>query len=173
MHQEQLYFVAATRVLFREHFHNCDVIEMGSLNINGSVRQMFSSCQYTGVDIGPGPGVDLISRAADVNLPLADTIISCEMLEHDEDWQRSLVRMVELLRPGGLLVLSCATTGRPEHGTINTTPEDAPYCGHYYRNLTEEDIRSAIDIDTLFYPAVFSGNPVTRDLYFFGKKRRM
>lgn len=38
-HQQQLDFVAAVKAEFPEHFSQTKVLEVGSLNINGSVRQ--------------------------------------------------------------------------------------------------------------------------------------
>jgi hypothetical protein len=31
-----------------------------------------------------------------------------------------------VLRPGGVLILTCATTGRHEHGTTRTSPAMSP-----------------------------------------------
>ena len=68
-----------------------------------------------------------------------------------------------------LVFFSCATTGRAEHGTRRTTPHDAPFCGDYYRNLTEEDVRSECDL-TAFKQYEFSTNESACDLYFWGIK---
>jgi hypothetical protein len=41
------------------------VIEVGNLNLNGSVREFFSECDYLGLEVGEGEGegqdVDLVS----------------------------------------------------------------------------------------------------------------
>ena len=65
--------------------------------------------------------------------------------------------MVKLLKSGGLMVFTCASTGRHEHGTLRTTPDNAPFLGdisekwaNYYKNLTEDDIRSVIDVNDIF-----------------------
>ncbi len=67
------------------------------------------------------------------------------------------------------LFFSCATTGRAEHGTPRTSPYDAPYCGEYYKNLTEDDVRSACDLSA-FKEYAFSTNEQAHDLYFWGIK---
>ena len=43
-----------------------NVLEIGSLDINGSVRPMFKPFQltYTGIDMQEGPGVDIVVDAA-------------------------------------------------------------------------------------------------------------
>jgi hypothetical protein len=86
--------------------------------------------------------------------------------------------MIKLLRSGGLMVFTCASTGRPEHGTLRSQPEDAPFLlgidekwGNYYKNLTEDDIRSVIDINNVFVDFNFEYEPNSFDLYFWGIKK--
>jgi hypothetical protein len=67
----------------------------------------------------------------------------------------------------GLVFFTCATTGRPEHGTRRTSPSDAPFCGDYYRNLTEADFREKFDFSE-FEQYGFSANRDPADLYFWG-----
>jgi hypothetical protein len=40
-HQQQLDFVASVKAQFPEYFSQAKVLEVGSLDINGSVRQFF------------------------------------------------------------------------------------------------------------------------------------
>ena len=81
--------------------------------------------------------------------------------------------MVKLCRKGGLVVFTCATTGRPEHGTERTTPQDSPLTiaqgWSYYQNLTEEDFAS-IAFESLFTESSFAVNKRSCDLYFEGIK---
>jgi hypothetical protein len=75
-----------------------------------------------------------------------------------------------MIRMGSSLVFfSCATTGRAEHGTRRSNPHDAPFCGDYYRNLTEEDVRQEIDL-SVFKEYQFTTNDTSHDLYFWGLK---
>ncbi len=96
-------------------------------------------------------------------------------------WTRTLQNMVKLLRSGGLLVFTCASTDRPEHGTLRTSPENAPLLqeisevwSNYYRNLTERDIRSVLNVTEFFsdfeFREEFSGY-IGNDLYFWGIKK--
>ena len=68
-----------------------------------------------------------------------------------------------MTRPEGLFTFTCASTGRPEHGTRRSGPQDAPLLmeqgdwGDYYKNLTEEDIR-----ETLF---IYGGTKLDGYLY--------
>jgi hypothetical protein len=78
--------------------------------------------------------------------------------------------MYDLLRPDGLLVFSCASTGTPEHGTTATSPEDAPFTNDYYKNLVKEDFTSAFDLPTMFHNYKFPDEDQNRDLFFWGQK---
>ncbi len=60
-HQAQLDFVAGLRHKFPEYFIRKSVLEIGSLNINGSIRPFFEQCTYVGVDLGEGADVDVVA----------------------------------------------------------------------------------------------------------------
>ncbi|MFM1846809.1 MAG: hypothetical protein RL417_283 [Pseudomonadota bacterium] len=157
-HINQQKFCYVVRALFPDHFNGRTVLDIGSLDINGSNRGLFQNCQYTGLDIGPGPNVDVVCKAHEFERPehSFDTIISTECFEHDRFYRESLRNAVRLLRPGGLLVFTCATTGREEHGTLRANPGSSPFTSvtpewdSYYKNLTEHDIREAIDVENIF-----------------------
>ena len=153
------------------------MLDVGSLDINGNNRYLFRPrllrrCQYVGLDVGPGPNVDVVSPVHLYDAPDAsfDVVISTEAFEHDRFLEHSLRRIVQLLRPRGLFMFTCATVGRPEHGTVRTTPADSPHTQGFYRNVTPKDIRAAIDIDEVFVRYEFSVEESTHDLRFFGVK---
>ena len=167
-HPNQMTFVARMQQHFPDYFTNRKVLEIGSLNINGSVRQFFSGCDYLGVDLGPGADVDLICNGHELDFPdrSFDTVISCECLEHDIYWEQTFLKMCEL--SDGLVIMSCATTGRAEHGTTKTSPEAAPFTNDYYQNLTAQDFRDNFDLINLFKDFGFEVNEESHDLYFWG-----
>lgn len=87
------------------------VIEYGSYDINGSIREFFKFPlnEYIGVDWRPQPGwrVELVSLAHEVSIPYPfDTVASASLLEHDPYWKLSLQNMVEHLKEDGILILS-------------------------------------------------------------------
>jgi len=168
-HQAQLDFVASLRFKFPEYFIGEYVLEIGSLNINGSIRPFFEKCTYVGVDLGEGADVDVVARGEDLTYDDGDfdIVASCECFEHNPEWVATLNNMIRMC--SGLVFFSCATTGRKEHGTRRTSPQDAPFCGDYYRNLTEEDVRREIDL-SVFKRYEFSTNSDCHDLYFWGIK---
>ena len=98
-------------------FDGACVLEVGSLDINGSVRELFKNCRYVGVDLQLGPGVDLACQGQLVEFPTGhfDTVISAECMEHNPFWRETIANMLRMTRAGGLVLLSCATTGRLEH----------------------------------------------------------
>lgn len=170
-HVEQQVFVSSVKSKFPDHFVNTRVLEVGSLNINGSVRQFFEKpLEYIGVDLGPGPGVDMVCSGHE--LPFAENLfditISCECFEHNQFWEETFQNMHYCTKDGGLIVMSCATDGRPEHGTHGANPFDAPFTNDYYRNLNVNDFSVAFQLDKMFSDWHFSINHASHDLYFWG-----
>jgi SAM-dependent methyltransferase len=168
-HPAQMQFVASLKERFPDYFIRKDVLEIGSLNINGSIREFFHQCVYVGVDIGPGKDVDLVGRGKNLAYhdKSFDVVASCECFEHNPEWAATFNNMARMA--SGLVFFSCATTGRPEHGTPRTSPQDAPYCGEFYKNITEQDIRASCDLSP-FKEYEFSVNEQAHDLYFWGIK---
>jgi SAM-dependent methyltransferase len=169
-HQQQLSFVASVKDQFPEYFSQTKVLEVGSLNINGSVRQFFENPdKYIGCDLGEGPGVDIVCRGHELPYPdgVFDVVISCECFEHDKHWEKTFQKMIDLAREGGLVIFSCATIGRPEHGTSRASPIDAPFTNDYYQNLREEDFN---DFKPFFKQYKFGQCLSAKDLYFWGLK---
>ena len=172
-HQQQFDFVSAVARFYPDNFVNCKVLEVGSLDINGSVRQFFKDCNYIGIDLGIGKGVDIVCTGQDYDAPdnEFDTVISCECFEHNPDWVATFQNMHRMTKPNGLIVMTCATTGRAEHGTKRTSPADAPFCHDYYKNLTEQDFVEHFKLDNMFSICEFGVGEVTKDLYFYGVKK--
>ena len=117
-HPQQVDFCKSVKGLLPHFFHNNFVVDIGSLDINGNNQYLFDDCLYLGIDLFPGKNVDLATTAHEFNLPdeSVDVIISTECFEHDRFYSLTLKNIVRILKPGGLFIFSCATTGRPEHG---------------------------------------------------------
>lgn len=173
-HAQQAAFIKKTKDHFPEFFSGCEVLEVGSLNINGTVRDFFTENKgYLGIDLLEGPGVDLVcsGRTLAHADEYYDTVVSTECFEHDKDWKDTFANMFRMTRKGGLVLFTCASIGRAEHGTTRTSPADSPATNDYYQNLSAEDFRNAFDIEGMFSKFLFEYNPVTCDLYFWGIKK--
>lgn len=173
-HPQQAEFFNAAREHYPAHFDAARVLEVGSLDINGSVRDLFTACDYTGVDLQEGPGVDLACPGHLLALPSGhfDTVISAECFEHNPFWRETLANMLRMTRPGGLVAISCATTGRKEHGTTRTNPDASPFTVQakwdYYKNLTARDFARAVTLPGWLADWRAWVNYISRDLYFIG-----
>ena len=178
-HKEQIQFCQKIKNKFPSFFENKKVLDVGSLDINGNNRYLFINSNYTGIDIGSGKNVDIVSKAHEYNAPDGeyDVVISTECFEHDMYYSKSIMNCIRLVKSGGLFLFTCATTGRPEHGTRRTRPEDAPLLSSneewsdYYKNLTEEDIEEIVLLEKYFSLHEFKINPISCDLYFYGIKK--
>lgn len=171
-HFEQVQFFKSVYNKHIDSFDNKKILEIGSLIINGSLRDIFTnSKEYVGVDLGAGSGVDVISRGHEIDFPdnYFDASLSAECFEHDEFWNLSFQKMIDVTKPKGMIVFSCATTGRPEHGTHGTDAGSSPFTPSYYKNLTEIDFKELFDFSSIFSEYEFIGERSHHDLYFWGR----
>jgi len=173
-HPEQLAFFATVARANLQLTRDARVLEIGSYDVNGSIRQAFAgSRDYVGVDLVDGPGVDVVGFGHDVAQPDGsyDLTLSGECFEHDPHWRDTFTNMVRLTRPGGLVAFTCASHGRPEHGTRRSDVSDSPGTQaegfDYYRNLVAADFES-LPLASWFSEWRFWRMPTTFDLYFAG-----
>jgi len=178
-HEQQKEFCLNLKSKYPQYFVNLKVLDVGSLDINGNNKVLFDNCEYSGLDIGPGLNVDIVSKAHEFKADdhSYDVIISTECFEHDMYYSESINNIIRMLKPQGMFIFTCATTGRAEHGTLRTSPQAAPLLNNYdewnnyYKNLTESDIRNVCNLDEKFTDYKFEINDYSHDLYFFGIKK--
>ncbi len=173
-HPEQLAFFSVVADANQELISNSRVVEIGAYDVNGTMRRYFTAAaEYVGVDLVEGPGVDVVMYGHEVSDESSsfDIAASGECFEHDPHWSETFTNMIRLTRPGGLVVFTCASGGRPEHGTRRTLIGDSPGTQFegldYYRNLTERDF-SKLDLLRHFSAYKFWHNSTSFDLYFAG-----
>ena len=104
------------------------VIEIGSKDVNGSVRRNCpAEFEYIGVDFEPGKGVDILLTDPYV-LPFdaetADIVISSSCFEHCEMFWVVFLEIMRILRPNGLFYLNV-----PANGGFHRHPVD---CWRFY-----------------------------------------
>nr|WP_079083308.1 class I SAM-dependent methyltransferase [Streptomyces antibioticus] len=112
----------------RTHLSRTDVsgkpvLEVGSCDVNGTIRRLVESlgpAKYVGVDIVSGPGVDLICPAEKLVERFGnesfDVVVTTEMLEHVRDWRTVIHNLKNVLRPGGILLITTRSRGFHFHG---------------------------------------------------------
>lgn len=182
-HLEQRNFCLRVKEKFPDFFKNKKVLDIGSLDINGSNRDLFEDCNYLGLDVGEGRNVDIVSVGHLFDGPdnFFDTIISTEVFEHDMFYEETIKNVIRMLKPGGLFLFTCAAPGRPEHGTRRCGEDCAPLLiqiseqwADYYKNLDENDIRKICGFNETFPDCYFELNniyvEIPSDLYFYGIK---
>ena len=85
------------------------IADVGSYDVNGSLRSVFAEYEYVGLDVVPGPNVDIVlPDPYDWPIGQFDVVVTANTAEHVRrvwDWARSLA---SILRPGGLLWLHSA-----------------------------------------------------------------
>lgn len=96
------------------------VLEIGSLDINGSVREYFTDAkEYTGIDMEAGFGVDKVLNAHDIlkvwKPNTFDIILCLETLEHDNAFWETIEIIKKALKKTGFLIVSTPTFGFPLH----------------------------------------------------------
>jgi len=174
-HHNQLMFIAIASRHLRENWAGAKILEIGAHDVNGSIRPFFDGSDYTGVDLSEGKGVDLVSSGHELRFPDAsfDLTVSCECFEHNPEWGATFTNMCRMTKPGGIVMFTCASTGRLEHGTIRTTPKSSPGTQaigwDYYKNLKKSDFKK-FNLGSIFESFAFFCNDVSKDLCFIGKK---
>ncbi len=105
-----------------EEVEGKDVLEAGSYDVNGTLRPIIEAWKpkrYIGTDILPGPGVDMVVDAVDLVHHFGgekfDVVITTEMLEHAEKWQETISNLKNMVKPGGILLVTTRSKGMNYH----------------------------------------------------------
>jgi|Laugresbdmm110sd_1035091.scaffolds.fasta_scaffold02274_5 SAM-dependent methyltransferase len=177
-HEQQLKFleILSNEFSFNKSNKNLKVIEIGSYIVNQSIRKYFKGAsEYIGVDLIPGPGVDYVGSGNKAPFPdeYFTVSVSCECFEHNPDWIATMNNMYRMTKKGGIVIISCASRGRIEHGTIRTNgPQFSPgtqFLGlNYYKNLNKKDFVENFNLKKMFSDHLFLYNSYSHDLYFIG-----
>lgn len=188
-HKAQKDFCKSVKKSYPNFFRRVNVIDVGSLDINGNNRGLFSKSHYVGIDVENGDNVDVVGAAHEVIEGIErlvepnytwnphlhrieqgkkfDVVISTEALEHDKYWDKTLQSMYDKLRSGGLLLITCAGNGRAEHGTSKSRPQDSPATNDYYANVSNGMFASILQP---YMFDVYFLRQIDTDLQFYGIK---
>ncbi len=99
------------------------ILDVGSYDVNGTLRDVApAGSHYTGVDLGPGPGVDLVLETAQ-RYPFPDAsfdmVVSTSCFEHDSMFWLTFLEMARVARPGGVVFINA-----PSNGAYHAYPTD-------------------------------------------------
>ncbi len=106
------------------------VLDVGSMDVNGSYRTLFDDPQwsYTGMDAAPGAGVEVVLESPYDWSGLAsagfDVVVSGQAFEHIEFPWVTILEVARVLKPGGLFCMLV-----PSGGYEHRYPLD---CWRYY-----------------------------------------
>jgi SAM-dependent methyltransferase len=155
------------------------VVDFGSLDINGGVKQLIDpKWNYTGIDLEIGPNVDIArpGQLIDLQSEQFDISFSSELFEHTPFWKEIFAQMCRLTKPGGVVVFTCAGIGRKEHGTTRSdggysSPFTVKNGDEYYKNVARKDAEKSIAAKHWFSNYGFFDGYSTHDLYFVGIRK--
>jgi len=115
MHPDARQFVASITTALKRM--PATVLEIGGRNINGTIRDLFGrEAEYISLDLHKGPGVDVVADFMAYDPPFQpEAIVCCEVLEHATDAAGMVQRAVQMLAPGGILLITAAGPNRKPH----------------------------------------------------------
>lgn len=116
------------------------VLEVGSKDINGTPRSLFPEAAYTGLDLVPGHGVDVVADVVGWEHDPFDVVLCLEVLEHVEKWEAVIEACHRLC--SGLLIVTCAGPGRAPHSASDGGPVRD---GEWYANVDPGDLWRALE----------------------------
>lgn len=103
-------FQLMNQMLRRCPFEQAKVLDVGSMNINGTLKLLVieRGWTYTGLDLEPGLNVDVVADDP-FHYPFDDgtfdVVMSGSTLEHVTAFWKLIPEFVRLLRPGGFLAI--------------------------------------------------------------------
>jgi SAM-dependent methyltransferase len=96
------------------------IVDLGSLDVNGSYRPHFDvpPWTYRGIDLSPGKNVDIVLKDPydwrELKSNSVDVLISGQAFEHIEFFWITMLEIARILKPGGLCCV-IVPSGGPEH----------------------------------------------------------
>lgn len=136
-------------------------LDIGGRDVNGTARAHFPHTHWRGLDIRPGPGVDIVEDATTwrgVKPGFEDFVLSTECLEHVENWRGIVECAASVLSPGGpmLAFFTAASTGRAPHGASG---EHVPPPGEWYGNVRPDELSDALYENFIGVHVEYNPNP--------------
>lgn len=108
------------RYLSARQQHPLRILDVGSLDVNGTYRELFATPPwiYTGLDMAAGSNVDIVLRTPyvwrEVASVSADVVISGQAFEHIQYFWITMLEIARVLKTGGICCILAPSSG-PEH----------------------------------------------------------
>lgn len=119
MHLNNRRWLEHLKKTYPKNFSKCSVLEIGSQNVNGSIREYFDDCDYVGVDRVAGDGVDIVCQATETKFSKTfDTLAIFSVFEHDLTWRETLKHNLQFLKKGGMCFVCFGAEGNKPHMEI-------------------------------------------------------
>ena len=131
------------------------VLEIGSKDYGStsSFREFYAGCEYVGVDMSEGKGVDVVADLTQSTGTLPENHfglgICCSVLEHVQKPWLFAANLTRLIRPGGLLYMSVPWVWRyhayPDdyfrfsHRGVTTLFEEFEWSSIFYSSTTTDE----------------------------------
>lgn len=103
-----------------KHINNLQgklVLDVGSYDVNGTLKPIFQGANYVGLDMEEGPNVDVVSDAH--NIPFEDEkfdiVTSSSCFEHDDMFWVTFLEICRVVKSGGYIYIQAPQNG-PYHG---------------------------------------------------------
>ncbi len=124
------YMIRKYEQLWIKEKQKVNVLDIGSYDVNGTYRTIFNApvYQYTGMDMSPGPNVDIVPRDiyqwTEIADETFDVVVSGQVFEHIEYPWLTIKEIARVLKPSGFCILIA-----PSSGMEHKAPKD---CYRYY-----------------------------------------
>ena len=119
MHLNNRKWLEDCKKAYPDNFKGCSVLEIGSQDVNGTIRDYFEDCDYIGVDREEGNGVDIVCDARETKFDKKfDTVMIISVFEHDLNWKDTLKHNIQWLKKDGLCFICFGAEGNLPHMDI-------------------------------------------------------
>jgi hypothetical protein len=175
-HYEQLEFIKiiSKEIKILNKYEYWTILDIGSYDVNGTVKKIFPLNKYLGIDLAKGPNVDIVLNGDQLDKlkKKFNIVISTECFEHAKNYKDIFLSMYNVCEDDGYVIFTCASRGRIEHGTNRSSINDNPSSdGFYYKNVFKEDFERNFNLNKLFNKYFLFYNIKSSDLYFVGGKK--
>lgn len=99
------------KILTGEDIKGKKVIEVGSYDVNGSLRyivELLKPTEYIGIDIAEGPGVDVVCASENLVKKFGkerfDVVLSTCTFEHIKNWKASISNIKNICKKNGIIL---------------------------------------------------------------------